>query len=194
MRIDIRVSLEPTVPELEDSVEPIKDFIVVRYRDNCGLLINGNLAEQIHDQSGAVRVEGRRRFIGKDDARPVSERAGNRHTLSFAARELCGHGMLAVTNLQIIKKLDGPCPGRGGIEPGKLKHDGNIVGAIEKREQIIGLKYEPDLLKAEPPHIGFEPVIRVNKLTVQRNAPAGRLKHAANEVKERCLPGATRAE
>src|SRR6266508_6685426 len=97
---------ENPVPQLKDVIEPVEDFLIVGDCDDRGVLVKRDLTKQVHDKPGAMGVEGRRRLVGKDDAWPVGQSAGNCHALSFAARELCRHGMLAVADLQIFQEFD----------------------------------------------------------------------------------------
>ena len=69
-------------------VEPVEDFLVVGDRGNRSVLVKCNLTKQVHDEPGAMRVKGCRRLVGKDNAWPVGQSAGDCRTLRFAAREL----------------------------------------------------------------------------------------------------------
>jgi hypothetical protein len=44
-RTGTEIGIEPTVAKLEDLVEPIEDLVVVSDGDNCGVLIDRNLAQ-----------------------------------------------------------------------------------------------------------------------------------------------------
>ena len=139
--------LQPAVAQPEDVIEAVEDHFVMGHDDDRGTLIDGDPAQQIHHDSSARRIERGGRLIGKNDARPVGERAGDRHSLRFAAGELLGQGMLAVADFEVIEQLDGARAGGRRFETGKMQHHRDIVAAVEKRQQIRVLKDEPNLVE-----------------------------------------------
>ena len=84
------------------------------------LLIDGDPAQQIHNNACARRIERRGRLVGENDARPVGKRAGDRHALRFAARELFRQSMLAVADLEIVEQFDGTSARHRGAETGQI--------------------------------------------------------------------------
>src|SRR5690606_31765931 len=64
---------QPAIAQEEDAIKAIKNLLVVGHGDNCRTLLDGNPAQQIHDDAGTRRIKGRGRLIGKDDAGPVCE-------------------------------------------------------------------------------------------------------------------------
>jgi hypothetical protein len=127
--VDAARGFEATVSQLENAIEAIEDLVIVSYCDDRGILIDGNLAEQVHDDPGSMRVERRGRLVGKDDARPVGQCSRNRHALGFAAGKFRWHRFLAMSDLEIVEKLDGTgaCCCRG--KSGQIEYDGNVVGS-----------------------------------------------------------------
>lgn len=71
------------VAKLEDTIKPIEDLFIMRHGNDGRILIDRHLAEQIHDDSGALRIECRSRLISENDARPVGESTGNSYPLRF---------------------------------------------------------------------------------------------------------------
>ena len=75
----------------------------MRDANDRSVLINCHLAQQIHHNSGALRIERRGGLISENNARPVGQRASNRHALGFAARELRRRRVLAVADFEIVE-------------------------------------------------------------------------------------------
>ena len=59
---------EPTVAQPKYVIEPIENHFVVGDADDRSILIDRDLAQQVHHDSGALRIERRGRFIGKNNA------------------------------------------------------------------------------------------------------------------------------
>src|SRR5260370_34813303 len=99
-----------------------------------------------------------------------------------------------MSDVEIVEKLDGTgaCCCRG--KSGQIEYDGNVVGAVEERKQIVELKDEADLFEAEAAQIRPEPVTVVNEVAVQAYTPAARFEDAADDVEERRLPRTARAK
>ena len=149
MLTDAGLGFEPTVTQTIYVIEPIKDHFIMRYTNYCSIPINCHLAQQIHHNSGALRIERRGGLIGENYAGPISQRASNRHTLGFAARKLRGHRVLAMTDLEIVEQVDGARMCRRGAKSGKMQHHSDVVAAVEKWQQIGVLKDEADLIEPE---------------------------------------------
>ena len=84
---DLKAALAALRPvaQADDAVEAPQDFLVMRHRDDGGLLLDGQLVKQVHHDAGALGVERGCRLVGENDAGTVGERPGNRHALSFTA-------------------------------------------------------------------------------------------------------------
>jgi len=95
----------------------------------------------------------RRRFVRQDDAGPIGERAGNRHPLGLAARQNGRERVPAVADFQIVQKLDRSPSRFRGIRPGQVERDGDVVGAVEERQEIVELKDEADLVQEQSAQI-----------------------------------------
>ena len=98
--------LEPTITQHEHAIESIEDLFVVGDRDDGGILVQSKLAQQVHDDLRALRIQRRRGLVGKDDARAIGERAGYGDALGFATRQLCREGVLAVADLEIFEEFN----------------------------------------------------------------------------------------
>ena len=90
----------------------------MRYANDGGILINCYLAQQVHHDSGALRIERRGGLISENCAGPVSQRASNRHALGFAARELSRHRVLAVPDFKIVEQVNGAAVCGRRADPG----------------------------------------------------------------------------
>ena len=79
----------------------------------AALLIDGQLAQEVHDDLRALRIERGRRLVGQDDARTIGERAGDGDALRLAARKLRRERVLAAPDLEIVEQFDRPLARRG---------------------------------------------------------------------------------
>ena len=83
----------------------------------------------------------------------VCERAGDGDPLRLAAGELCGHGLAPVRHLQIVEKLERASLRGSGRIAQKRSHDRDVLPGVEKRQQIMGLEDEADLLEPQPAQV-----------------------------------------
>lgn len=82
--------LEPAIAQPENVIEPIENHFVMSDANDRSILFDGDPPQQVHHDSGALRVQRRRRLIGENDTRPVGKRARNRDPLPLAAGQLRG--------------------------------------------------------------------------------------------------------
>ena len=162
--------LKSAIAQLKDVVEAVKNHFVVRDDDDRGTLLDGDPAQQIHDDSGACRIERCGRLVGEDDARPVGKRARDRDALGFAAGELRRQGMLAVADFEIVEQFDARAA-RGGWrripqDRARRRH----CRCRQKRQQVGVLEDEADLLEPQPAQVGLQPaaVIDTSPSSVMR--------------------------
>lgn len=47
-------TFEPSIAQTEDTIEAVKNLVVMRNGNNGGILVNGHFAKQVHDNTGAV--------------------------------------------------------------------------------------------------------------------------------------------
>ena len=81
------VAHDPTVAHLDRAVRAAADALVVR-DDDQREPVGVQLAQELHDLIGGLRVERARGLVGPHDARPTGERAGDGDALLLAARQL----------------------------------------------------------------------------------------------------------
>ena len=72
--------------------------------------------------------------------------------------------MLAVADLEIVEQLDRArrAPRRRHVA-GEMQHHGDILGARQKRQQIVVLEDEADLLQPQPAQVGAQPAAVIDR-------------------------------
>ena len=78
-------------------------------------------------------------------------------------------------------------PGLGIGLPGQHGQQCDIVGDIEKRNQVGGLKHETDLVAAQGPQIWDLPAVVINDFVSQRHAPGCGFDHSAQAFEQGAL-------
>src|SRR6185503_15540055 len=149
------------------------------------------LAEQPHDLESRRRVEVARRFVGEEDAGVVHERAGDRHALALSSRQLVGPVVHPVAQPDPFERLCGARAPFLGAEAGVNEGQLHVVQRVGAGQEIERLKYEPDLLVADPRQVVVGEIAHL--LRVQPVLAARGRVEAADQVHQRRLAGPRRA-
>ena len=165
----------------------------MRDADDRGILIDGDPAQQVHHDSGALRIERRCWFVSQNNAWPVGQRASNRDALRLPAGEFRRHRMLAVTDLKVVQQLDGARERCRRTQSRELEHHCDIIRGVEERQQIGILENEADLVEPQPAQVALQPAIVINDFAIERDTPGARLHNAGDAVEERRLARTARA-
>ncbi len=131
------MAIEAAVAQIKNLVKAVENFLVVRYCDNRGILLDSDFAKHVHHDSGALGVQCCRRLVGENNPRPVGECACNGDPLRLAAGEFGWHRVLAMTDFEVVQQLDRALPCGPGICASELQHESNIVSGIEEGDQIV---------------------------------------------------------
>lgn len=138
---------QPAIAQPEDPIQTADDLFIVGDGDDRRLLLDRELAKKIHDDARPLGIERGGRLVGEDDPRPIGQHPGDRDALRLAARELGWHGVLAMADLEVLKEVD-RAPRRVVLGTARqVKHQRDIVGTVEERQQVVELKDEADLLQ-----------------------------------------------
>jgi hypothetical protein len=167
---------------MEDVVEAVEYLLIMGNGEDRGLLFGSHLAQEIHDNTGPLRVERRGRLVGKDDARAVGKRAGDRDSLGLAPGQVGRHGVLAVSDLQVVQKLNRALLGIRLVATRQVEHDGHIVCAVEEWEKVVELEDEADLFQPQAAQIGSQPPPIIDDLVIEADPAAAWLQDAADDV------------
>ncbi len=97
------VSPETTIPEIENPIEAIINLFIMGNREDSRVLLSRHLAQQVHDDTRSLRVEGSGRFVGENDPRTIRQRTGYRNTLCLTTGELCRKRVFSVPDFQIFQ-------------------------------------------------------------------------------------------
>ena len=117
------------------------------------VLLDGDFAQEIHNDPRALRIERRCRLVCEDNAWFVRQSTGNGDALRLTARQLGRHSAPAVPDLEIVEQFDRAGSGRHSIGTRQLKNERHIVRRIEERDQIVELEEEADLVESQLPEI-----------------------------------------
>ena len=103
------------------------------------------LLEQRHHLQAGVRVEVAGRLVGQDEARPVDQRAGDRHPLLLAARELAGVVVEPLAEADPLQRLRGAAPAaRAGRSPRVDQRQLDVLQRGGARQQVEALEDEAE--------------------------------------------------
>jgi hypothetical protein len=97
---------------------------------------------------------------------------GYGHPLRLASRQLGRECALAPADLQVVEELRSARSRVGDFVAGQLQHEGDVVGRVEERQQVVELEDETDLFQSQAPQIVPQPLPVVDDVTVEAHAPA----------------------
>jgi hypothetical protein len=60
----LRLHFEPAIAQPEEMIESVENHLVVGDHNDCGVLLGGNPAQQIHDDASARGIERGRGLVG----------------------------------------------------------------------------------------------------------------------------------
>ncbi len=136
------------------------------------------------------RVERAERLVEQQHLRLDGKRAGERHALALAARELRRETPAIALQLDQREQILDPLADLGvrralSARP-RAQAEGDVLGDIHVPEQRIILEHEAD---AAPAHRHGERIA-----AIEQHAPAARLLEPGNDAQQRRLAGAGRPE
>jgi hypothetical protein len=144
-----RIIDNPAVADFDDAFG-LGGHIAVMRNENHRMAGPRQLFEQGHDLGAALAVQRPGRFVGQNNVPAIHERAGNGHALLLPTRKLVGMVGQAVGQAQTGKQRFGPylarLRGLAGIHGG----DFDVAQGIQRADQVIALKHEPERLTAQP--------------------------------------------
>ncbi len=154
--------------------------------DRMALRVHG--AQQFHHVLAALAVERAGRFVGKDDASAIHQRAGDGNALLLAAGKLVRAVVEPVAQLQRIEQFGGA---RLAFGCGQARVDRRHFDIFLRRrggDEIVALEDEAESAAAQRgKRIGIE---RRNILAVEQILPAARTVETAQNIHQRRLAGA----
>ena len=149
--------------------------------------------KQIDETFCIVLVKGAGRFVGEEETRRIDERPHHRNPLPFAARELAGLTVEFVGETDPFEKHLRPLRRRGGIRSRRegKRGDERILQRGALREEVMHLKNEADLLRADPGDRALGEAARVDP--VDDHFPFGRGIERTENVEQGALPATRRS-
>ena len=107
-----------------------------------------DVEQQVDDVVAGAAVEIAGRLVGEQDRRIVGERAGDRHALLLAARQLRRIVMAAVRSPTSASSASARAPGIR--RAGNLHRHQHVLAGRQRRQQVEELEDEADPLAAQP--------------------------------------------
>ena len=177
LRDSLLERLHVAVLEMQDAICDVENTVVVGDEDDARPLFSGELLNQISDIAARVLVERGRGLVGQDDFRLVDERAGDRHALTLAARELPDSLVHVLRHADAVEHPEDLLALlRAGSESDELGGHPHVLLDVECRQQVVALEDVPD----PPPHL-------------DEGAFASAAQLLAEDAQAALLPGAERS-
>ena len=101
---------------------------------------------------------------------------------------MAGKAFLAIANLEIIQEIDRTLARLGWLVAGKLQDYSDVVGGVEKRQQIVRLEDEPDLVQPQAPQIPSQPLLVIYDLASRLMVPSEGSRMQAMTLRSVVLP------
>ena len=138
-----------SVFHFQDAVEDFESAVVVRDHDHTGPLFMRDLAEEFHDLTAAMGVEGRGWFVGENEAGVIGEGAGDGDPLLLTAGEGSGQVIGSVANSQVIQQFLRPesCLTRCDIVD--FQGDAHILNGGKEGDEVCLLEDKAHMASAK---------------------------------------------
>lgn len=162
--------------------------------DDRGLEFLRQAVEDRHHSERAFAVERRGRLVGEDDRRLVGECPRDRHALLFAAREFGDARLRTVLHVERSEHLQRSRTRLGIGDAGQHRQQRDVVGGIEKGDQIRRLEHESDTVAAQRAQIVGLPVAVEDHFAAECEPAGGRLDHCTQAFQQGGLAGAGRPD
>ena len=128
--------------------------------------------QQLDDVMTGLRIEVAGGLVGKDNDRLVGERARDRDALLLSAGQLRRIVMAAILEADFDQQI--ACAGRRVAPAGDFHRHQNVLERRQRRDEMKGLKDEPDLRAAQPRQFVFAETSDVGPVDQNRSASTGR--------------------
>ncbi len=158
-----------------------RQFRIVRDHDD-GRAVAVDLLEQLHHRARHLRVEIAGRLVGEQQLRAAGQRAGDRHALLLAARQLGRIVAHARRKADALQRLADALPALGGRHLAVAQRHVDVVVDVEIGNQVEGLEDEADLAVADARAAVVAELADI--LAVELVAAAGRRFEQAGDVEE----------
>ena len=113
-------------------------------------ILSGQTEQQVDDACAGGGIEVACRFIGKENAGIIHQRAGNGNALLLASAELRGEMIETIRKTDAIKQCAGLCLTALGCQAAEHGREENIFERRQFRKQEVGLKDKSHPHVAEP--------------------------------------------
>jgi len=102
-----------------------------------------------------LQIQRRQRLVEQQHLGLHRQRAGDRHPLALAARQLARHPLAIALQRDQREQRVGLRPARLAVHPARLKPEGDVVAHAHQRKQRKGLKNHRSrpLVRAKPRHV-----------------------------------------
>ena len=183
---------DPAVAQGDRPAAALGDLHVVRHDDDGRAEARVQVADQREDLLAGARVEIAGRFVGEQNRRIDRQRAGDRDALALAARELVGQMLQPVPSwTSVSSSVARSCTLRAR-PAAQMQRQPDVLEARQRRQQIEELKDEADLVAPDP----RQPVVGQagERFAVDADVAGGRPIEAADQIEQRRLAGARRAD
>ena len=145
---------DPAVVHLGDRVGVMKYPGVMGHDDHGPVGLDRVLSQQFHHAFARFVVERRGRFVAKNQARFVDERASESDPLLLAAGEFVRQSIQAIAQTQLhkhrLRLIDGGAPTDSGGE----ERNRGVLGRGQRGQQIILLVNESEIFSAKENPLG----------------------------------------
>jgi hypothetical protein len=114
----------------------------MRYGEQHRPLAPGLFDQQPHGSFSVLPVERRGWLVRQQDARPVKQGAGDGDSLALPAAELAWLFTQLADKAQLRRQFADSILQFAPIDPAVAAHDSEVIGHVEKRQQLRLLEYE----------------------------------------------------
>src|SRR5688572_2043496 len=180
------------VLELEHAIHARRQIGIVSDDDQARAERRVELEQQLEDTQARRPIEVARRLVGQHGGRPRHERARDGRSLALTARELARAVLEPLAESYALEKVAGfRCRLRRRHAAYEQRHR-DVLERRELGQQVMELIDEAERAIAQPASIRIAQ--RAHRFAGDAHLACRRLIEAANELQQRRLPGARRAD
>jgi hypothetical protein len=184
--------LDPAVAHVDDPVTETENPTVVGDDDNGPAGLKGHPLKQLHDILAGLRVQSGGRFVADQQVRVVDQGAGDSDSLLLPARQLRRQRVDAIPQAELGQQVGGASDGLGARSAGDQQWNRRILRGGQRRQQVLLLKHEADVVSAKPHQLPARDLTQV--LPKHRDIPSSGIKQPGDDGDQRRLAAAGRPD
>lgn len=142
-------TFDQSIGHKDDAISQVKHPVVMCHHDHGSIGTHSDTLDEIHDEPARSGIKGCGRFIAYEQSRFIHEGPSDGHPLLLATGKLGGERVDPVCEADLVHHDVGSLHSFPAGDTPDDEWDGGILDSCQRRDQIVLLKHETDVLGAE---------------------------------------------